>query len=404
MNASAGFRRGLWSMIVGDDLVLTIGLPLAAGMNLQQLAAVLAHEFGHFGQGLGMRMTYLIRAINFWFTRVVYQRNQWDAWLQHTSSSINAQIGIVLLFARFLVWCTRRIFWALMMIGHVVAGYMLRQMEFDADRYETRFGGVATFEQNHRLGTELSAAYDRALAALAKFYREGRLGDNLPRLVAVNASQMPDDVRQTLQRLSDQATTRLLDTHPCPKDRIANARQEGAPGIFHTQRPASVLFTDFDDVCRKATWDFYRGIFGSRLKPTDMHSINPLVARQEEDVARRKALDRFFQGTFSPLRMASLPADLPERDSDPKAIVAALLRQSPADVELAPTYRDGLAAYWQHDGQVVEAERAKALLRAGVKIKPREFSVPLINHARRAWVWLAPQSGAEYVGESPAGA
>ncbi|MGA2855102.1 MAG: M48 family metallopeptidase, partial [Verrucomicrobiota bacterium] len=46
-NASAGFRRG-WLSLFGNDLVLTIGLPLVIGMDTRQFAAVVAHEFGHF--------------------------------------------------------------------------------------------------------------------------------------------------------------------------------------------------------------------------------------------------------------------------------------------------------------------------------------------------------------------
>lgn len=59
VNASASLRR-MWSR----DLVLTIGLPLAAGLDMRQFAGVLAHEFGHFAQGAGMRLTYMIRSIN----------------------------------------------------------------------------------------------------------------------------------------------------------------------------------------------------------------------------------------------------------------------------------------------------------------------------------------------------
>ena len=55
-------------------MVLLIGLPLAAGLSLRQFAGVLAHEFGHFSQGFGMRLTYVIRSINIWFMRVVYER------------------------------------------------------------------------------------------------------------------------------------------------------------------------------------------------------------------------------------------------------------------------------------------------------------------------------------------
>ncbi len=74
VNASAGFRRGMLSMLLGRDPVLTIGLPFVAGMNARQFAGILAHEFGHFAQGGGIRLIYVIRPISFWFTRVVYER------------------------------------------------------------------------------------------------------------------------------------------------------------------------------------------------------------------------------------------------------------------------------------------------------------------------------------------
>jgi hypothetical protein len=73
INASASFNRGIFSM-AGNDLVLTLGMPLVAGLTMRQFGGVLAHEFGHFAQGAGMRLSYLIRSISYWFTRVVYER------------------------------------------------------------------------------------------------------------------------------------------------------------------------------------------------------------------------------------------------------------------------------------------------------------------------------------------
>lgn len=65
-NASASFGTQLGAM-TGGDLILTIGLPLAAGMNVQQLSGVIAHELGHFSQGAGMRLSFVVRSINAWF-------------------------------------------------------------------------------------------------------------------------------------------------------------------------------------------------------------------------------------------------------------------------------------------------------------------------------------------------
>jgi len=56
VNAAAGFFRGRHG-IARNELTLTVGMPVFAGMSTRQLAGVLAHEFGHFTQGAGMRTT-----------------------------------------------------------------------------------------------------------------------------------------------------------------------------------------------------------------------------------------------------------------------------------------------------------------------------------------------------------
>lgn len=77
VNTSASFWRG-WLGMFSGRLVLTIGMPLAVGLSLREFAGVLGHEFGHFAQGGGMRLTYIIRSVNHWFTRVVYERDERD--------------------------------------------------------------------------------------------------------------------------------------------------------------------------------------------------------------------------------------------------------------------------------------------------------------------------------------
>ncbi len=65
---------------------MTVNLPLrgrklclAAGSWAQLTpAGVLAHEFGHFGQGAGMSLSGRIRQMNFWCARLVYERNSFD--------------------------------------------------------------------------------------------------------------------------------------------------------------------------------------------------------------------------------------------------------------------------------------------------------------------------------------
>jgi Zn-dependent protease with chaperone function len=76
VNASAAFRRGISSIFsLRQDLTLTIGLPLLRGLPLHELAGVLAHEFGHFTQGGGMRLSFVVRRISGWLAEAVYRRD-----------------------------------------------------------------------------------------------------------------------------------------------------------------------------------------------------------------------------------------------------------------------------------------------------------------------------------------
>ena len=140
-NASAALRRGAWSLF-RRDLVLTVGLPLAAGLDSRQLAGVIAHELGHFAQRGGMGVTYLIRSINNWFARVVYERGAFDSELETHAEGGYYLKRLIAQIARFFIWLSRKILWLLMQAPLPVIGAIRfafsRQMEFDADRYSAR--------------------------------------------------------------------------------------------------------------------------------------------------------------------------------------------------------------------------------------------------------------------------
>lgn len=391
VNASASFRHGIWSMF-GSDLVLTIGLPLAAGLNLRQFAGVLAHELGHFTQGAGMRMSYLVRAISWWLTRVVYERDTWDERLARWSRSGDYQIMLVLWLARFCVWLTRRVLWVLMVIGHAVAGFLLRQMEFHADLHEARLAGCDTFEQTMRKMSVLSVAHLWAMSDLTEFFKEGRLGDNLPRLILANVDQMPAEFHAMMDEGHQQSKTGWFDTHPSPRDRIAAVQRDGAAGVFRLEHPATVLFANFDTLARQVTEDYYREELGPQFDPAAMQPAAILLARQAQERNAVKAAGRYFQGHLYYARALPLGADAATPAASPDGVAAALksARQQMLDAE--PGYRQAIQAFRELDGDAFDAEVAAAILRAGAKPRADQFRQPMQNADQ---VWEVKQRAAQ---------
>jgi len=332
VNASAGFRRGLLSML-GSDLALTIGLPLAAGLSLREFAGVLAHEFGHFAQGAGMRMTYVVRSINLWFARVVYDRDEWDEALTQWSHELDIRIGVIFYVARLFVWLTRRILWVLMLIGHGVSCFLLRQMEYDADRMETALAGSKSFEATvHKLG-ELSVATQATFGILRESWAEGRLADDLTAMILARRRDMPREVGAEIEKMIAASQTGLFDTHPADADRIAAARRASAPGSYALPEgagtaadavPATVLFSHFEELSKAATADFYRENIGNQVKPGNLVPTAALLQQQSKEEEAGKLLERYFQAQLSRLRPVPLPAIFLKAPDDNAAAVGVL--------------------------------------------------------------------------------
>ena len=262
LNAAASFRRGALSFL-GNDLVLTIGLPLVAALNLREFAGVLAHEFGHFTQGFGMRLSYIIRSINGWFARVVYERDEWDLWLAEMGNTEVWWMNLVVAGAHVAVWFSRLLLTALMYVGHAIGCFMLRQMEYDADSYEIKLAGSEVFEATTRKMHLLAHSLELAYKNMRVSWNQNRtLPENFPAYLLRTHSAVPATQHQRLDDTMGLGVTGVFDTHPSQGDRIRRARQAGEPGIFHLDGPASALFAKFQVPARQVTLLHYSDDLG----------------------------------------------------------------------------------------------------------------------------------------------
>ncbi|HOX06853.1 MAG TPA: M48 family metalloprotease [Planctomycetota bacterium] len=377
VNASASFRRGLISML-GSDLQLCIGLPLAGGLTLRQFAGVLAHEFGHFAQAGGMRLTYVIRTVNAWFARVVYERDAWDDRLVAWSKEIDIRIGVVFYLARGMVWLTRRILWVLMWIGHLISCFMLRQMEFDADRYEAWLAGSGNFAETARRLPLLSIAASKTQSELSESWDEGRLADDYPGMVVLNYGRMPEEIRTKVEKEVAGRRTGFFDTHPADADRVASAARMKSAGTFRPDDslPAAALFADFRGLCREVSFELYRAAFGGKVDRAALVPVAELERRQGAEQEAVAAMGRFFQGKVSAMRPLNLPLEIEPLGPDPKAVALELRDRRQEMVAAVPAYSEQFRHWDDLDTRGVKAGQARALLEANFRIDPQAFHLP----------------------------
>jgi Zn-dependent protease with chaperone function len=350
VNASASLRHGLIGLF-RDDLVLTVGMPLARTMPLGEFTGILAHEFGHFAHGGAMRLSYLIRSMIFFMLRVVHERDTFDEMLVEASRFrvfFDMRITLVLaMFSLFMngvrafLWLARCLLKGLAWVSLTASGALLREMEYDADRHEARVVGSATFVACASRLAVLGVASQNAWELQKRWWQSGRLADDLPALIAAVAERIaarPDAVRQIVEH-EMKATTGRFDTHPALRDRFASVEKEAEPGAFRTEALAAVLFSDLAGLCRAATLATYKDAMSLAFGRALIVPVADLLYELEGDSADAERLARFGQGVpvaacrvvVSPTQVASPDATI-RREDAARSLDAARQRV----LELAP--------------------------------------------------------------------
>jgi hypothetical protein len=373
VNASAGFRAGARSMF-GNDIALNFGLPLAAGLTCREFAGVLAHELGHFTQRYAMRFGYLVRAVNLWFVRAVYDRDEWDDSLQAAAG--DTAFGLVVgLLAQIAVAITRGVLWGLMVVGHALSSFLMRQMERHADDWAIAIAGSDGFVSMHRRIELLGASFHEALKKVSNRH-EFRLPDDLPKYTALLAAQLSAEAQTHLHDARSRSRLRWFDTHPTYAERTLRAAEASVAGAIQDDHPALDLFDDFDGISKGFTTLFYQVAL---RKPVTPDALYPVIAPTTvaPDTGREEAhLKAYFCGPGFILK----PVLLQQKHGLGLGMVTNVL----ANLESARNVLRGTDITPQReelknlDAALLQALQAQALRDAAVQFEPASFpSLPL---------------------------
>lgn len=279
------------------------------------------------------------------------------------------------------MWLSRKILHGLMIVGHVITCLQLRQMEYDADYYETQLVGSEDFTATGREIARLAAAGQVAFNELGSLWRTRQLVDDFSAFVVAKRRSFDAPLLAKLEEQDLGGKTGWFDTHPSNRDRNAAAQRLALKGILRCDVPAAAFFPDLPELARTVTRHYYR----EQLQLTfEDNALVPTAAAQDVSAATaagNSARERLV-GTILDLTRPVVwrEADFaPRADLTPETLAAALAEKRAELDRLRKTTELESTSYGSVLEHAMLVEQGHALISASVKVQPKVFHLAESN-------------------------
>lgn len=297
VNAGVFYDLSLANLVFRSRKNLEIGMGLVNVLPLSEFKAVVAHEFGHFGQGS--------MAIGRWFytaqqmaSHIVVARGRLDSFLQGLS---NFDLRVA-----WVGWILRLIVWSIRSILDSVFGWVMRaqqalsrEMEFQADLVAASLtGSDALVHALHRL----DAADDAMDSALNAAEQQAQKEQRVPDLFAIQSHflrrkgeilddpdygkvpELPKDAeRYRLFRAQLAHPPRMWASHPPNDLREENVKKHYLAAGLDT-RSSWLLFEDAQAMREQVSASIFK----------DQENLPPTISTEEVIVEVEKRFDKHY--------------------------------------------------------------------------------------------------------------
>lgn len=145
VNACVFYDTSFWSIFFPIRKNLEIGLGLFQSTNVDELRAIIGHEFGHFSQS-SMKVGSTVYVVNSVLYNLVYEKDFFEEWIDDLcKSETSAWIRVWGGLTRWLTNLVRRMNIQVYKIVQKAYMALSRQMEYDADNVSCNVVGKETF-------------------------------------------------------------------------------------------------------------------------------------------------------------------------------------------------------------------------------------------------------------------
>ncbi|HTJ18887.1 MAG TPA: M48 family metalloprotease, partial [Steroidobacteraceae bacterium] len=321
VNAAVFYDLSVLNLLFPSRKNLEIGLGLVNAVSLGELKAVLAHEFGHFGQrsmAVG-RWVYIAQQIA---GHIIAKRDALDSFLRGLSR-VDLRIAWVGWLLSLIVWSIRSLMETVFRLVVLAQRALSREMEYQADLVAVSLtGSDALIHALYKLNVA-DEAWERSLAFADSEAREKRsivdlfavqkhiteklrhvLDDPSYGQVAPLPTDKPQEHRVFKTALAQ--PPRMWSTHPANSERELNAKRRYIAAKID-DRSAWELFDDVPDLKKNMTAHVFRSVQEAADVPLEQ-SLGKL-----DEQFNRAYYDRSYRGAYlgRPLaRHAKQAADL----------------------------------------------------------------------------------------------
>jgi Zn-dependent protease with chaperone function len=339
VNASVFYHSSFLHLFLPARKNLLIGLGLVNRLNLSEIKAVLAHEFGHFSQS-SMKLGTYVYTSNRIIVELVYGRDWLDD-VVATLGRVDIRIAIFAWGFAGTLWLVRQGLAQLYKAINFANLALSRQMEFNADLVavsvagsdaginglaRTEFANEALMQAWH----ELSAAADHKLYTRDLFYHQTQAAEFLrvqrkdPKLgEPPPLPENPAEKSQVFQP-GDDGVPPMWASHPSNYDREQNAKRVYIR-VPLDERPAWVLFSNAVAVREKVTRRFYEVV--KQLEEFETAAPERIQAFIDDEHAETTYPER-YHGMYDdryvlPGNLAELIKTAPAQFADPASLSAS---------------------------------------------------------------------------------
>jgi Zn-dependent protease with chaperone function len=306
VNASVFYDSGFWSMLLPVRKNLNIGLGLVNSVNVSELKAVIAHEFGHFSQK-SMKLGSYTYHVNHIIHDMLYDNRDYEETLEKWGNVSN----IFSFFATLtgaVVEIIKEILQKLYANINERYSALSRQMEFHADAVAASVSGSAPLVTALYRFEVSQSCYQGVLNYYNAWVNESKKGLNLyehhTHLMNVRADQYGLKINHGLLQIDSNVYQNLRKTrvqiknqwasHPDTQDREKKLNELNIIADIITDS-AWTLFSHPEKLQQEVTANLYEEVkFPKEPQMVDKKSFESIVIEDDQRFAVSKAYKGFY--------------------------------------------------------------------------------------------------------------